>query len=107
MNISITARGGKASDRLKEYISEKLSRKGRAFEGVKDVDVVLAYEKQVQIAEFKLKLDHKVVIVTEKSEDIYKSVDLALDTAARQIKRHKEKLREHNNEKIADNLTIP
>jgi putative sigma-54 modulation protein len=106
MNISITARGGKASDRLKAYIVEKLNRKERSFEGVKEVDVVLAYEKQTQIAEFKMKLDHKVLIISEKSEDIYKSVDMALDTAARQIKRHKEKAREHDNQKMADNLVV-
>jgi len=106
MNISITARGGKASDRLKKYIMDKLSKKERFYDGVIDTEIVLSYEKLTQIAEIKMKINNKTVIVREKSEDIYKSIDLALDNCERQIKRFKEKRREHNNEKINDKIAV-
>ena len=70
MNISITARGGKASDRLKKYILNKLSKKPRVYEGVIDTEVVLSYEKLIQIVEIKLKVYNGSIIVREKSEDI-------------------------------------
>jgi len=106
MNISITARGGKASDRLKKYITEKIARKDRVYEGVIDTEVILSYEKLTQIAEIKVRVNNKSVIAREKSDDIYKSVDLALDNCERQIKRFKEKRREHNNVKINDKIAV-
>ena len=104
MNLSITARGYKAPDRLKKYITEKLGRKQKLYEGVIDTEIVLSYEKQVQVAEFKVKLNNKFIISSEKSDDIFKSIDQALDSIERQIKRHKERRREHKNTKIVDNL---
>jgi len=104
MNLSITARGYKAPDRLKKYITEKLDRKKRVYEGVIETDVVLSYEKQTQVAEFKVKLYNKAIIVREKTDDIFKSIDLALDNAERQIKRYKERRRTHDSKKIVDNL---
>ena len=97
MNLSITARGFKVPERVKKYIGEKIDRKNRVYEGVLDTEVVLSYEKQVQIVDLKIKMYNKVIIVTEKSEDIFKSIDLALDNVARQIKRHKEKQRDFKN----------
>jgi putative sigma-54 modulation protein len=106
MNISITARGGKASDQLKKYVLDKLGRKKKLYEGVIDTEIVLSYEKLTQIAEIKMKVNNRTVVVREKSDDIYKSVDLALDNSERQIKRFKEKRREHNNEKINDRIAV-
>jgi putative sigma-54 modulation protein len=104
MNISITARGYKAPERLKSYITGKIARKERMYEGVIDTEVILSYEKQTQVAEFKVRINDKLLIAREKTEDIFKSIDMALDNAERQIKRHKEKRRDHNNQKIVDNL---
>lgn len=106
MNLSITARGGKASDRLKKYITDKLTRKQKLYEEVIDTEVILSYEKLTQIAEFKLKVNNKTVFVREKSDDIYKSIDLALNKCERQIKRVKERQREHNNEKITEKIAV-
>ena len=106
MNISITARGGKASDRLKKYITDKIARKDRVYEGVIDTEVILSYEKLTQIAEIKVKVTNKSVFAREKSDDIYKSIDLALDNCERQIKRFKEREREHRNEKLNDVIAV-
>ena len=106
MNISITARGGKASDRLKKYVMEKLSKKPRVYEGVIDTDVILSYEKLTQIVEIKLKVYNGTIIVREKSDDFFKSIDLAVDNCERQIKRFKERRRDHKNEKMNDNIAV-
>ena len=106
MNISITARGYKAPERLKQYIKSKIERKKRIYEGVIDTEVILSYEKQTQVAEFKVKLNNKTIIASEKSNDIFKSIDLTLDNTERQIKRFKDKLKSHDKKKIGDNLSI-
>ena len=106
MNISITARGGKASDRMKKYITDRISRKQRVYEGVIETEAILSYEKQTQIAEFKLKVHNKNLFVKERSDDIYKSIDMALDNCERQVKKIKEKMREFNNEKMSDKIAV-
>jgi putative sigma-54 modulation protein len=106
MNLSITARGYKAPERLKKYISEKISRKKRMYEGIIDIEVVLSYEKLVQIADLKVKMYNKVIIATEKSEDIFKSIDLALNNIARQIKRQKEKQREFKARPVRERIVV-
>lgn len=104
MNLTITARGYKAPERLKKYITEKLNRKSRLFEEVIDFEVILSYEKLIQVAEFKIQVNNRMIVAREKSEDIFKSIDMALDNSERQIKRFKDKQRDHDNKKIIDNL---
>jgi putative sigma-54 modulation protein len=104
MNITITARGYKAPDRLKKYVNDKMNKKERLYDGVFDVDVILSYEKLTQIAEVKLNAANKLIIAKEKSDDIFKSIDMVIDNIERQIKRHKEKQRDHKKNKMADNL---
>lgn len=106
MNLSITARGYKAPDRLKKYLTDKLDKKKKLYEDVIDIEVVLSYVKQTQIAEFRMNLNHKALLIKEKSDDIFKSIDQALDNCERQIKRYKEKRRDHKNTKIVNNLTV-
>jgi putative sigma-54 modulation protein len=104
MNITITARGYKAPERLKQYVTDKMNKKERLYEGVFDVDVILSYEKLTQIAEVKLHIGNKLIIAKEKSDDIFKSLEFVMDNMERQIKRYKEKQREHKNNKMADSL---
>ena len=106
MNLSITARGYKAPDRLKKYLTDKLDKKKKLYEDVIDVEIVLSYVKQTQVAEFRLNLNHKVLLIREKSDDIFKSIDQALANSERQIKRYKEKRRDHKNNKIVNNLEV-
>jgi putative sigma-54 modulation protein len=106
MNLSITARGYKAPDRLKKYLTDKLDRKKKLYEDVIDLEVVLSYVKLTQIAEFRINLNHKMLLIKEKSDDIFKSIDQALDNSERQIKRYKEKRRDHKNNKIVNKLAV-
>jgi putative sigma-54 modulation protein len=104
MNITITARGYKAPERLKKYVTEKMNKKERLYEGVFDVDVILSYEKLTQIAEVKMHTANKLIIAKEKSDDIFKSIDMVVGNVERQVKRYKEKRRDHKKNKLADSF---
>ena len=104
MNISITARGYKAPERLKKYITEKLSKMSRFHDRILGAEVILSYEKQTQVAEFKIQLNHKTLIAKEKSDDIFKSIDYAIDNIERQIKKAKDKLKQHDSKKVVEVL---
>ncbi len=106
MNITITTRGYKAPHRLKKYIDEKMNRLERFSDIIMNSEAIISYEKLDQVVEFKVKLKHKVIRVTEKSEDIFKSVDLAIDNVERQIAKAKDKLKDRNSIKIVENLEL-
>jgi len=102
MKIAITTRGYKAPDRLKMYINDKMKRLDRFSDRILDLDAVLSYEKLDQVVEFKLRINNKKIFVKERSEDIFKSIDRAIDNLERQIAKVKEKFKEHDKKKIVD-----
>lgn len=104
MNIAITTRGYKAPERLKVYLNEKIKRLDRFFDRIIHIEAILSYENLDQVVEFKLRLNNKKIIVKEKSDDVFKSIDMAIDSVERQITKVKEKYKEHNNKKIVQNL---
>ncbi|HED09586.1 MAG TPA: ribosome-associated translation inhibitor RaiA [Caldithrix abyssi] len=104
MKLAITTRGYKAPERIKTYLIDKMRRLDRFSELIMDGNAVLSYEKQDQIVEFKIKLKHKMIVVKERSEDVFKSIDLGIDNLERQIARAKERLKEHDNQKIVESL---
>ncbi len=101
MRITFTARHYKAPERLKEYAEKKVRRLKRYYDGIIECEIELDYEKLVQVAEISIKVYGQKLLAVEKTEDIYKSIDLAVDKLERQLKKYKEKLRGHNREKVA------
>ena len=106
MNIAITTRGYKAPDRLKSYIKEKLKRLDRFTERILNIEAILSYENIDQVVEFQLRLNNKKIVIKEKSDDVFKSIDLAIDSLERKVTKEKEKFREHNNKKIIEKLEV-
>jgi len=102
MKIAITTRGYKAPERLKKYINDKLKRLDRFADRIIDAEAILSYEKLDQVVEFKMRVNNKMVIVKERSEDIFKSVDLAVDNLERRITKIKDKFKEHDKKKIVE-----
>ncbi len=91
MRINFTARHYKSSPRLKEYAQNEVSRLEKFYDGIISCDIVLDYQKDIQIAELNLTVYGQVLTVIEKSDDIYKSIDMAVQKMERKLKRYKEK----------------
>jgi len=104
MNVAITTRGYKAPNKLKNYVLEKADRLSRFDDIIMDSEAKISYEKLDQVIEFNVKLKNKVIRVKEKSEDIFKSVDLAIDSLERQVAKAKDKMKDHEKRKIVENL---
>jgi len=99
MKLSFTARHFKAPERLKDYAEKKVKRLEKYYDGILDCEVVLDYEKLLQVAEIIVRVYGTRLTVVEKSDDIFKSIDLAVDKMERQLKKYKEKLREFEHQK--------
>jgi len=104
MRITFTARHFKPSERLKEHAHLQAEKLKKFSDGILDIEIILDYIKQVQKAELVAKVYGTRLTVVEESEDMYKSIDLAMEKMERQLAKHKDKLREFTNDRIAENV---
>ena len=91
MKVNFTARHYKPSLRLKEYAETEISKLEKVYDGIISCDMVLDYQKEIQIAEINVFVHGQTLTVIEKTEDIYKSIDLAVAKMERQLIRYKQK----------------
>ena len=91
MRINFTARHYKPSKRLKEYAQNEVKRLEKYYDGIVDCDIILDYQKDIQIAEVIINVYGSKLTVTEKTDDVYKSIDSAVSKLERQLKKYKEK----------------
>lgn len=96
MQVAVTFRHMDASSALRDYATEKFQHVVRKYlRSPMDAKVVLSVEKFWHIAKFSLNVRGLSVKSEEKSEDMYSSIDLALDKMERQLRRYKDKIRDH------------
>jgi putative sigma-54 modulation protein len=110
MNITITARHFKARPELKEFISEKMNKLKTYYDHITEVEVILSFIKEEQIAEVKLHLDekdHKLLVITDKSDDMFKSVEQASDRLQVLLRRYKGRKNDINHDKIIEHIENP
>lgn len=100
MNLIITARHFKLKDDLRKYIEEKSQKLNRFYEGIVDMEVILGWEKQARYVELIINVNNGHIVLKEVSEDLRKSFDLILDKAERQLKKHKQKMRTNEKNKM-------
>ena len=95
MQLNITFRQFGSSDALKEYAKEKVERVNKYLDRAGEAHVVLSLERHLHHAEITIHSGAWVLRGREKSEDMYASIDLATEKIQRQLRKHKEKLKNH------------
>jgi len=83
------------SDALRDYAISKAQHLERYFDGIISVEVTLDMEKErrsVQV--FCHLINKKIVKASAETDDMYASIDEAMDKATRQLKKYKEKLKD-------------
>lgn len=95
MEITVTFRHLESTDALRDYAQEKVSRIKKYVGTPAEVAVVLSLEKRRHTAEITLNTDGITINAKEVTEDMYSSIDLAVDKLERQVKKHKEKIKDH------------
>ena len=96
MNTNVSFRHMESSPALREYATGKLERVvGKYVHGKVDADVVMSVEKFWHIANFTLQIKNLTIKGQERSEDMYSSIDLALAKIEKQLRRHKDRIRDH------------
>jgi putative sigma-54 modulation protein len=96
MQVNITFRNMFATDALRNHVQDKLSKVvDKYLDKVTEAHVTLSLERYLHHADVNLHAGHFHVRGKEKSEDMYASIDMAIDKIERQLKKHKERLKSH------------
>ena len=94
MQISVSGRHLRLSQRVQDYARTKAAKLTHFFNKIQTVDVVVAKQGIDYSVEIIVKPDHRESFVGRGSgPDVQGCIDLSLDKLERQITRHKEKVR--------------
>jgi putative sigma-54 modulation protein len=86
MNITITFRHMQGTDAVKNYAFEKVAKLQKFLRQAMSVQVTLSVEGLEHIAEVHLSSGSTHFHATERSEDMYASIDMVHDKLERQIR---------------------
>lgn len=95
MQVSVTFRHMEATDALKTFASDKVSRIEKYIHTPTDAHIVLSVEKHLHRAEINVSANGMRIFGEETSEDMYGSIDGATAKIERQLKRYRNKLASH------------
>ena len=96
MKVDITFRNMFATDALRNHVQEKLEKVTEKYlDKVSEAHVTLSLERYLHHADINLHAGHFHLRGKEKCEDMYASIDLAVDKIERQLKKYKDRLKSH------------
>ena len=106
MRCKVTFRHMKASDSIRSYVEEKVSKLDRLVsEERSEVHVVISIEKLQHIAHFELIIAGALrVRADDRSDNIRTSIDVAIDKMVGQVKRYRSKTKKEHHRAEAHKL---
>src|SRR5262245_10672501 len=96
MQFSVTFRRMEATEALKEYAKDRIQRIRKYFPDPIAAHIVMSTERYNHRVDVNLQLHNGLTIAGhESTENMYSSIDLVMAKIERQVRRYKEKLRDH------------
>jgi putative sigma-54 modulation protein len=96
MQVHITGRHVDITDGIREHVYDKVERTLIDFPRVEDVRIILELQKIMHFAEVLVQGKDLHVEGKSSSENMYTSIDEALDKAERQLHKLREKMQAHH-----------
>jgi putative sigma-54 modulation protein len=108
MQVNVSFRHMDASPAVQQYASDKLQHVVSKYVQGADIDsqITFSVEKFWHIANFTININGLTVKCMERSEDMYSSIDLALEKIERQVRRYKTRIRTHRPDQRARDLAL-
>ena len=106
MNIQITGRHIEVTSAIKSYVDEKIGKVGLYFDNISSTKVILTVEKGNQVAEAIIIVPGSEFVAKADDKDLYTAIDKLEDKLARQLTKHKDKLRGNHHNAGASILEI-
>lgn len=95
MNIHVTFRHMPSSEALRDHAEEKVLKFKKYLVEPVEIHIVLSVEKIRQIAEININSKNYRAHAIEESQDMYTSIDKVCSKAFSQVRRHKERVKDH------------
>jgi putative sigma-54 modulation protein len=96
MQVAVTFRHMDSSEPVRSYVAEKMLRVKKYIDEPVEAQAVLSVEKKIRHkVEVTLSAKGITIKATEQTEDMYAAIDGVLDKLERQLKRYKEKIKNH------------
>jgi len=95
--FTITGKHVDITEAIKRYAEEKTSKLPRYYDSINQVEVIIDGNKGGNVSvEIIARAEHnKIFVVTERGEDAYSCIDIAVHKLERQLKKRKGKEREN------------
>ncbi len=109
MNMNYAGKNMEVTDALREVTEKKLSKLDKYFQKDIEGNVTFSTQKNRKIIEVTINLPGTIIRAEESSDDMYASIDKAVDVLERQIRKYKTKLqkRYQNGETIRFENVMP
>jgi len=95
MNVAITFRQMEATEALKQYVHTKLHKIEKFFLKPVDVHVIVSIERHLLRAEINVQDKQFSAHAKEECEDMYVSIDRAIEKVGKSLKKHKDKIKDN------------
>lgn len=107
--MKLNIRGSKLeiTDAIKSYLESKVQKLDKYFENPEEITAnIVAKTRGVnQTIEITIPIKKAILRVEESNNDLYSSIDLAIDKLERQIRKNKTKIKQKNNREKFDMFT--
>ncbi|MBK2125168.1 ribosome hibernation-promoting factor, HPF/YfiA family [Fangia hongkongensis] len=100
MPIQITGRHLEVTPALKEYVAEKMNKLNNHFDHIIATRVILSVEKDNQCAEAVVNVPGTEFVAKAENFDMYCAIDMLEDKLDAQVRKHKQKLKDHRAERL-------
>ncbi|MBO8150922.1 MAG: ribosome-associated translation inhibitor RaiA [Candidatus Marinimicrobia bacterium] len=91
MLIEITSRHNEVSEKVRGYLKEKIEKLGKFFPNIVSCKVVLDSQKEGEVVDITMHVSGKDFVTKVISDNIVKSIDLAVHKIENQLRKFKEK----------------
>jgi putative sigma-54 modulation protein len=102
MQKKVTARHFDLTPEIKEKAEEEMEGLTRYFENIISAEFILDKERHRRMAELKVKVFKETLSGTAETDDLYASIEMAVDKVKGQLKKYKGKLKDRKPEAIAE-----
>ena len=109
MKLNFTGKNMEITDALRDVTQKKIGKLDKYFQNNIEGNVTFSSEKNRKIIEVTINLPGTIIRAEESTDDMYASIDRAVDVLERQIRKYKTRLqrRYKNNETIRFENVIP
>ncbi|CDG48688.1 ribosome hibernation promoting factor [Serratia symbiotica] len=95
MQLNIAGHHIDITEPLREFVTNKFAKLEHYFDRINQLYVVLSVEKMQQIAEATVHVNGGELHASSEDENMYAAIDTLMDKLARQLSKHKDKLKQH------------